>query len=90
MTLNKKYYWLVGGVVFLILYLFGYLYINYLASTKPNLALLALSLPLVLPCHLLGLNKLGNAYVCMIFSIIFYFILGSLIGFLIYKLKKTK
>jgi len=90
MTLNKKYYWLIGGVVSLVLYFLGYLYINYLASTEPNLALLAISIPLVLPCHLLGLNKLGNAYVCAGFSVLVYFLLGSLIGFLVYKIRKNK
>lgn len=88
MNINKRYYWLIGGVVALIVYFTGYLYINYLASTEPSLALLAISLPLVLPCHLIGLNKLGNAYPCFVFSIIIYFLLGSLIGFLVYKIKK--
>ena len=58
MVLNKKYYWLVGGIVALIIYSLGYLYVNYLASSKPNLAILAFAYPLVLPCHLIGLNKL--------------------------------
>lgn len=88
MTLNKKYYWIVGGLIALVIYFLAYLYVNYLASTKPNLALLAISLPLVLPCHLFGLNKLGNAYICFVFSIVIYFLLGSLIGFLVYKMKK--
>ena len=90
MTLNKRYYWIVGGITTLILYLLGYLYVNYLSYSKPNLAILVLAYPLVLPCHLLGLNKLGNAYVCTIFSVVIYFLLGTLIGFLIYKFKKTK
>ena len=89
MAFNKKYYWVVGGCISLIIYFLAYLYINYLASAKPNLALLVISLPLVLPCHLLGLNKIGNAYVCVVFSIIIYFLLGSLIGFLVYKIKKS-
>ena len=88
MNINKKYYWIIGGVVALIIYSLGYLYVNYLASTEPNLALLAIALPLVLPCHLVGLNKLGNAFVCTIFSIVIYFLLGSLIGFLVYKIRK--
>ena len=88
MALNKKYYWIIGGVTSLVIYFSVYLYINYLASNKPNLALLALSLPLVIPCHLFGLNRLGNAYVCLIFSIFVYFLLGALIGFLVYKFKK--
>ena len=88
MMIDKKYYWLIGGVISLIVYFLGYLYINYLASTEPSLALLAISLPLVLPCHLFGLNKLGNAYICASFSILVYFLLGSLIGFLVYKVKK--
>ena len=87
MNINKRYYWLIGGVVALIVYFIGYLYINYLASTEPSLALLAISLPLVLPCHLIGLNKLGNAYACFVFSIITYFLLGALIGFLVYKIR---
>ena len=88
MALNKKYYWIIGGVISLVIYFSVYLYINYLASNKPNLALLALSLPLVLPCHLFGLNRLGNAYVCFVFSIFVYFLIGSLIGFLISRTKK--
>ena len=87
MALNKKYYWIVGGIISLVVYFVIYLYINYLASSEPNLALLALSLPLVLPCHLFGLNRLGNAYVCFVFSIVMYFLLGALIGFLVYKFK---
>ena len=89
MTLNKKYYWIVGGVVSLIVYFLIYLDINYLASSEPNLALLALSLPLVLPCHLFGLNRLGNAYVCFVFSIIAYFLIGSLVGFVVSKIKNS-
>ena len=89
MSLDKKYYWIVGGVTALVLYSIAYLYINYLASSEPSLGLLAISLPLVAPCHLFNLNKLGNPYLCLGFSIIFYFLLGSLIGFLIYKVKKS-
>ena len=90
MPIKTKHYWILGGIISLVIYFLGYLYINYLASVGPNLALLAVALPLVLPCRLLGLNKLGNAYVCLVFSIVVYFLLGSLIGFLIYKFKKTK
>ena len=88
MELHKKYYWIVGGVISLLLYLLGYLYVNYFASSKPNLAILVIALPLVLPCHLFGLNRLGNAYVCTIFSVVIYFLIGALIGFLFYKIKK--
>lgn len=90
MALNRKYYWLVGGFTALIIYLLNYLYINYIASTKPNLVILALAYPLVLPCHLLGLNKVTNAYVCSIFSIIVYFLIGSLIGFLVYRVRNKR
>ena len=37
MPLNKKYYWIVGGVTALVLYSIAYLYINYLASSEPSL-----------------------------------------------------
>ena len=87
MGINRKYYWLVGGITSLVIYFLAYLYINYLASSKPSLALLVISLPLVLPCNLLGLNKIGNAYICFVFSIMVYFLLGSLIGFLVYKIR---
>lgn len=89
MPIDKKYYWVVGGIIALVLYFIAYLYINYLASSEPSLGLLVISLPLVLPCHLFNLNKLGNPYVCFIFSIIVYFLIGSLIGLLIYKIKKS-
>jgi len=86
MKLDKRYYWVVGGSVAIGLYLLDYLFINLLALKEPNLGILVLALPLVLPCNILGFKD--NPYICVISSLIVYALVGALIGFLISKIKK--
>jgi len=87
---NKKIkYILIGISISLVLYLAFYFYLNTLtAQGKGGLGIIALAYPLVLPCHLVSLNKLNNPYICTIFSGVVYLGLGALIGFLVYKFKK--
>ena len=82
---ERKYYWLYGGLVGLILYflLYGVLYfiLNLVNECWECFIILYL---LTFPCAIFG--KIG--YLCMVIGGITYFILGSLIGFLFYKIKK--
>ena len=81
---NNLKYTIVGGVISTIFFGFVELVLYYTCTN--NLAcLFLLSIP-ILPGILLGLERYG----LVIFSILFWFLLGSLIGFLVYKMKKAK
>ena len=84
MKLKKEYYWLVGGVVALLIY--GSFYIIYsLPCEGECFELLLFGLFLAIPCKIIGIKE--N---CTLFSVLIWFLLGSLIGFLVYKIKRNK
>jgi len=79
---NNLKYPIVGGVASTVL--FGFIELVLYYTCTNNLAcLFLLSIP-ILPGILLGLER----YNLILFSLFFWFLLGSLIGFLVYKVKK--
>lgn len=84
---ERKYYWLYGGLIGLVLYflIYGLLYLilNLVSECWECFILLYI---LTFSCAIFG--KIG--YLCMIIGGATYFLFGSLIGFLVYKLKKAK
>ena len=79
---NNIKYPMVGGVISTLIFGFMELLLYYTCTN--NLAcLFLLSIP-ILPGILLGLERYGLVLV----SIFIWFLLGSLIGFLVYKVKK--
>ena len=82
MKLKKEYYWAVGGLVSLLIY--GIFYLIYsLPCQGECFELLLFGLFLSIPCKIIGVKE--N---CALLGIVIYFLLGSLIGFLVYKIKK--
>ena len=82
MKFKKEYYWLIGGVIALLIY--GLFYVLYsLPCEGECFELLLFGLFLAIPCKLIGIKE--N---CTLFSIFIWFLIGSLIGFLVYKVKK--
>lgn len=80
---NNIKYPMIGGAISTII--FGFLELLLYATCTNNLAcLFLLSIP-ILPGILLGFER----YSLVLFSIFSWFLLGSLIGFLVHKIKKS-
>ena len=81
--MDKKYkYLIIGGVISFLL--FGIIELLLYYGCKNNLACIVLLSAPIIPGILLGLEK----YNLILFSLFIWFLLGALIGFLVYKLKK--
>jgi hypothetical protein len=80
--IEKKYFWIYGGIFGLIFYLLMYLLYS-IPCEGECFELLLIGFIAALPCVLLGIKS-----ICLILSLIFWFVIGSLIGLLITKLKK--
>lgn len=79
---NNVKYPVIGGAISTII--FGFLELLLYTTCTNNLAcLFLLSIP-ILPGILLGFER----YSLVISSIFFWFLIGSLIGFLVYKVQK--
>lgn len=82
MKIKKEYYWVIGGLIALLIYIIVYI-IYSLPCEGECFELLFFGLFLAIPCKLIGIKE--N---CTLISIFIWFLIGSLIGFLIYKVKK--
>ena len=81
MKIKKEYYWIIGGLISLVIY--AVFYIIYSLPCKGEcFELLLFGLFLSIPCKIIGLKE--N---CTSISVLIYFLLGALIGFLVYKIK---
>jgi len=80
--IENKYYWIIGG--FIALFTYGILYLLYNLPCKDEcFELIIFGFFIGFPCKILGIQK-----VCSLISVIIYFLIGSLIGLLISKIKK--
>lgn len=87
MKIDKKYYWLIFGIAFLILY---FILFTLATTCKDENCLRAIILGFILgiPCLISNIFVPITKNICNIVAPIGYFLLGALIGFLVYKIKK--
>ena len=81
--LKNKVIWISGLILSIFMGLFGY--VLFKNCTDDVLCIFFVALPFI-PGILLNLEGITS----ILISLIFWFLLGSLIGFLVYKIKKNK
>lgn len=98
MSGKKLPYWIKGGVIgVLILLLLTSIFLIYDKIYSPEMTplfgIIALTSIIILPIMLLLQNTLSDSWILLIFiilTVIIWFLIGAIIGFVIEKIKKKK